>query len=391
MATVETRYFNSSKEEMIEKKKQILQSCVSEERSMSSSERSLVDSIDKELEKLEMKNRKEDDVKMTDLRKAKNGEELGQIEVREHHMGYNPDSQGSSFNGAKHVSMQNAVLDLMHKNAVILGHVNMQQVQGERKLPVAVNNNEKTAIVLENEAFSEKDYGVVFKSLECQKLGQMSVVSTETLQDSDVNVAQLIADQTSKDYARKVEELLLVGAEKGKAEGCLVCADANVVEVAGVDYNAFVDALYSLPKNARTKAVYITDNEGLKALRKMKDGNQRPLLQQSVDSIGQRGQDYLLGCPVVEVEATNLPDGVAGAFVDFDDAMFVGVGRNFNMVRDDSMKRQYDQVCFVSNMRFGCIIKDPKCIAIIKQEAIDSGDSEGSEGSEDSGEQEGNE
>ena len=368
MATVETRYFNSSKEEMIEKKKQILQSCVSEERSMSSSERSLVANIDKELEKIEMENRnRKEDVKMTDLRNAKNGEELGQIEVRDvHHMGYNPASQGSNFNEAKHVSMQNAVLDLMHKNAVILGHVNMQQVQGERKLPIAVNDNEKTAIVLENEAFSEKDYGVVFKSLECQKLGQMSVVSTETLQDSDVNVAQLIADQTAKDYSRKVEELLLVGAEKGKAEGCLVCADANVVEAVAVDYDAFVDALYSLPKHARAKAVYVTDNEGLKALRKMKDANQRPLLQQSVDSIGQRGNDYLLGCPVVEVEATNLPDGVAGAFVDFDDAMFVGVGRQFNMVRDDSMKRQYDQVCFVSNMRFGCIIKDPKCIAIIK-------------------------
>ena len=365
MATVEQRFFSYSKEELIERKKAILTRAVSEERSMTARENQEVNSIDKELEKM-MENRKEDK-QMTDLRNAKNGEELGQIEVRDvHHMGYNPASQGSNFNEAKHVSMQNAVLDLMHKEAVVLGHVNMQQVQGERKLPVAVNDNEKTAIVLENEAFSEKDYGVVFKSLECQKLGQMSVVSTETLQDSDVNVAQLIADQTAKDYARKVEELLLVGAEKGKAEGCLVCKDANVVEAVAVDYDAFVDALYSLPKNARAKAVYITDNEGLKALRKMKDGNQRPLLQQSVDSIGQRGQDFLLGCPVVEVEATNLPDGVAGAFVDFDDAMFVGVGRQFNMVRDDSMKRQYDQVCFVSNMRFGCIIKDPKCIAIIK-------------------------
>lgn len=367
MAKVTNYVYEENIEDLKLEKRQMLQRAVDNNVSLTKSENKRLQEIDKILNENGGKNRMKNENR--DLRNAKNGEELGQIEVRDvHHMGYNPASQGSNFNEAKHVSMQNAVLDLMHKNAVILGHVNMQQVQGERKLPVAVNDNLKTAIVLENESFTEKDYGVVFKSLECQKLGQMSVVSTETLQDSDVNVAQLIADQTAKDYARKVEELLLVGAEKNKAEGCLVCADANVVEVAAVDYNAFVDALYSLSKNARAKAVYVTDNEGLKALRKMKDGNQRPLLQQSVDSIGQRGQDFLLGCPVVEVEATNLPEGVAGAFVDFDDAMFVGVGRNFNMVRDDSMKRQYDQVCFVSNMRFGCIIKDPKCIAIIKQQ-----------------------
>ena len=372
MAKVIEKIYEPDIATLKEEKRAMLQDAVANERSLTPEENRRLKQIDSILEsENENRNRKEDKQIMENkFKNAKNGEELANVEfeIREHHMGYNSASSGSNFSEAKVVSMQQQVLDLMHKDAVVLSHVNMYQVQGERKLPVAVNNNEKTAIVLENEAFTERDYGVQFKSLECQKLGQMSVVSTETLQDSEVNVAQLIAQQTAKDYARKVEELLLVGSEKGKAEGVLVAEDANVVEVAGLDYNSFVDAFYSLPKNARAKAVYLTDNEGLKALRKMKDANQRPLLQQSVDSIGQRGQDFVLGCPVVEVEATNLPEGVYGAFVDFDDAVFAGVGRQFNMVRDDSMKRQYDQVCFVSNMRFGCIVKDAQCISVIKQQ-----------------------
>lgn len=302
------------------------------------------------------------------IKNAKNGEELGQVEVRSHHMNYNPayNGQGSSFEEAKKVTMQQQVMDLLHKNAVVLDHVVFNEVQGERKLPVAVNNNEKTAIVLENEAFSERDYGVTFKNLECQKLGQMSVVSAESLLDSEVRVDLLIADQTAKDYSRKMEELILVGATPGKAEGVLVAEDAHVVEATGAGYDCLVDALYSLPKFARAKAVYVTDNENIKNLRRLVDSNGRPIMEASTNSIGQRGQDLVLGCPVVEVEATNLPDGVVGAFVDFDDALFVGMGKTFSMVRDDSMKRQYDQVCFVSNLRFGCIIKDAQCIAVIK-------------------------
>lgn len=347
-------------------KREILQRAIDNNVSLTKQENRRLQEIDKILNSEKMEDKKM--VENRDLKNAKNGEDLSQLEIREHHMGYNPASNGANYNEAKIVTIQQKVYDLLHKNAVVLNHVQMQQVQGERKLPIAVNNNEKCAIVLENEAFSEKDYGVRFKSMECQKLGQMSVVSAEAMVDSEVSVAHLIADQTAKDYARKLEELLLVGNAENKAEGVLVAEGANVVEVAGVNYEALVDAFYSLPKHARSKAVYVTDNAGLKALRKMKDANQRPLLQNGMDSIGQRGQDLLFNCPVVEVEATAMPEGVAGAFVDFDDAVFAGMSRQFSMVRDDSMRRNYDQICFVSSLRFGCVVVDPKCIAIIKQQ-----------------------
>lgn len=353
-------------EDLKMEKREILQRAIDNNVSLTKQENRRLQEIDKILNSEKMEDKKM--VENRDLKNAKNGEDLSQLEIREHHMGYNPASNGANYNEAKIVTIQQKVYDLLHKNAVVLNHVQMQQVQGERKLPIAVNNNEKCAICLENEAFTEKDYGVRFKSMECQKLGQMSVVSAEAMVDSEVSVAHLIADQTAKDYARKLEELLLVGNAENKAEGVLVCADANVVECAGVDYNTLVDAFYSLPKFARSKAVYMTDNAGVKALRKMKDANQRPLLQNGMDSIGQRGQDLLFNCPVVEVEATAMPEGVAGAFVDFDDAVFAGMSRQFSMVRDDSMRRNYDQVCFVSSLRFGCVVVDPKCIAVIKQQ-----------------------
>ena len=90
MATVEQRFFSYTKEELIEKKKQILQSCVSEERSMSSSERSLVASIDRELEQMENKNRKEDkEMDNKEFRSLlKSGKELSDMEYRadSHHV-----------------------------------------------------------------------------------------------------------------------------------------------------------------------------------------------------------------------------------------------------------------------------------------------------------------
>ena len=78
-----------------------------------------------------------------------------------------------------------------------------------------------------------------------------------------------------------------------------------------------------------------------------------------------RSAEVVFGCPVVEVEQSVMPENTYCAFVDFQDAVFAGVGRQFNLVRDDSMKRAYDQVCYVSSMRFGQIVVDAKCISLV--------------------------
>lgn len=299
----------------------------------------------------------------------KNNEELAdfELETRNIHMGYNPSyaEVGANVGASKVSTLQQTILDLMHEQAVVLQFVNAQMIQGERKLPIAVNSNKKTAIVLENEQFTEKDYAVSFKALETQKLGQMTVLSRETLEDNQLNIPMMVADQVSKDFARKLEELVLVGAVAGKAEGVLVAEGANKTVATALTVDALVDALYALPKMAREKAVLIVDNATLKALRKLKDQNGRPLMEYSTAKLGDRGAEVVLGCPVVEVEQDVMPSNVHCAFVDFADAVFAGVGRQFNLVRDDSMKRAYDQVVYVANMRFGQIVVDPKCISLV--------------------------
>ena len=374
MAKVETYTISKEKEisECKEIMKNLLQGALKEQRSMSDLEQRKYDKYANRLAELEQnENRKESKQMDKKFQEFKNNEELANFEVRNVHMGYNPsfDEVGVNVGESKVSTLSQTILDLLHENAVVLNYVPMQTIQGERKLPIAVNNNKKSAIVLENEQFTEKDYAVSFKSLETQKLGQMTVLSRETLEDNELNVPVMVADQTAKDYARKLEELVLVGAVPGKAEGVLVAEGAHKTvakEVADeLTVDSLIDAFYALPKMAREKAVLIVDNETLKTLRKLKDQNGRPLMEYSTAKLGDRSEEVVFGCPVVEVEQSVMPENVFCAFVDFQDAVFAGVGRQFNLVRDDSMKRAYDQVCYVSSMRFGQIVVDAKCISLV--------------------------
>lgn len=371
LAKVETITISKEKEiaECKEIMSNILSYAIEERRSMTELEERKYNQYKNRLEELEKTDRKEENKTMDkkEFRNFKNNEELADFEVRNVHMGYNPSfaEVGVNVGESKVSTLSQTILDLLHENAVVLNYLPMQTIQGERKLPIAVNNNKKSAIVLENEQFTEKDYAVSFKSLETQKLGQMTVLSRETLEDNQLNVPAMVADQTAKDYARKLEELVLVGAVPGKAEGVLVAKGANKTVAEALTVDSLVDAFYALPKMAREKAVLIVDNDTLKALRKLKDQNGRPLMEYSTAKLGDRSAEVVFGCPVVEVEQDVMPSNTYCAFVDFQDSVFAGIGRQFNLVRDDSMKRAYDQVCYVSSMRFGQIVVDAKCISLV--------------------------
>ena len=298
------------------------------------------------------------------------GENIADVEVRAMHMGYGS-TEGTNVGQTQQVTVQREILRKLGDDAVIVGMMPFEEMAGKRKIAISDQNKGKVALVSEGEVFGQKDYDLTLKEIELVKMGQMSVISNESLQDSEFDLQGFIINETARDYARKVEELMLVGQVVGKAEGMLMAEQSPVTTTAGAGVIALKDltnAYYNLAPELRQHAdlVFVCDNATNKAIHLLEDGNGKPLIQSSTDPLTGRPVEYIFGARIVEVRATNMPDGVMGAFAVPTVAMKAFVGRNFNVNVDQSKRSEYDQTVLVSSMRFACAVVDPSAVSLIK-------------------------
>lgn len=320
----------------------------------------------------EVINTKGDEVKMEnkEFRNAlKTGENLADMEVRSHHI-MGTVSGGSDLSAQRKETLQQNILRKMGEDARLVGFIPFKEQNGKVKIPVSSNKG-TVAKVSEGERFAEKNYQLSYKVADTVKYSQISTLTNELLEDSDLAIQQFVVEETARDYARTLEEDFLKGNISGKVEGVAVCPQAKQVVLAGdeITVTDLKKAYFSLPVDVRNAQdlLFITDTNGILALDCLESADGRALLQPAADpQMAGKYFNQLYNAKVLEVEATALPVGTVGVFVSPSLAVHAGLARTMNINVDHSKRSEYDETVVLSSMRCGFIVKDPDAIAILK-------------------------
>ena len=190
----------------------------------------------------------------------------------------------------------------------------IQTSHGERKIPVVASHG-TAAWVDENEEIPESDEKFGQITLNAHKLATLIKISEELLQDSVFNLEAYIAKEFARRIGRAEEEAFLVGSGTGRPTGVLN-GEAIATANAAISADDIIDLYHSLREPYRKSAVFITNDQTVKLIRKLKDANGQYLWQPSLQA---GTPDSILGRPFKT--SVFVPTAAAGkkvlAFGDF--------------------------------------------------------------------------
>jgi HK97 family phage major capsid protein len=179
-----------------------------------------------------------------------------------------------------------------------ISHV-IQTNSGEHKIPVVAS--EGTAAWLEEEAaYTESNTQFSQVSLSAHKLGTLIKVSEELLNDSAFDLMSYLSDEFGRRLGNAEEQAFLTGTGTGQPTGILTdtngaSAGSTAAKADTLTFDDLIELFYSLRAPYRQNAVFLMNDDTVKAIRKMKDNNGQYIWQPSV----QAGQpDRILNCPV---------------------------------------------------------------------------------------------
>jgi HK97 family phage major capsid protein len=186
-------------------------------------------------------------------------------------------------------------------------------------------------------------------------------VSVQLLEDAAVNVESEVASDLAQEFGR-LEGVSFVSGNGFKKPLGFMTAGQGIVEVitgsaatiadSDGQANALIAALYDLPQQYRSRAVFMMNGTTLGNVRKLKTVDKQYLWQPGIQA-GEPGT--LLGRPVIE--APDMPDEGAGAFPiilgDFDAAYRIYDRVAMSMLRDPYTQATTGKVRFHARRRVG--------------------------------------
>ena len=158
---------------------------------------------------------------------------------------------------------------------------------GERKINIAATKP-AAAWIDEGEALTFGDATFAQINLDAHKLHVAVKVTEELLYDNAFQLEKYILRQFSKALANAEEDAFLNGTGVGQPLGLLAAAGGAEVGVTAaatnkITYDELVDLVYSLKRPYRKNAAFLTNDQTVGALRKLKDQNGHPLWHDSVE------------------------------------------------------------------------------------------------------------
>lgn len=164
---------------------------------------------------------------------------------------------------------------------------------GDKVIPVVASHGAASWIAEEG-AFAESDDAFGTQTLGAHKVGTLIKISEELLNDSAFDMESYIAKEFARRIGAAEEAAFIAGNGTGKPTGLLATAETGVTTAAAaaITSDEIIDLVYSLKPQYRKKASFIMQDATVKAIRKLKDGNQQYIWQPGM----QAGQpDRLLG------------------------------------------------------------------------------------------------
>ena len=240
----------------------------------------------------------------------------------------------------------------------------IQTAQGNPiNFPTSDGTSEVGELIGENTTATSADVSFGVKTLSTYKYSSKIVtVPFELLQDSSVDVEALVRARLATRLARITNTHFTTGTGTGQPNGIVTAATAGKTGTTGqtttVIYDDLVDLQHSIDPAYRAggNAKFMMNDASLKVIRKLKDGQQRPIFVPGYE-VGVPGgvPDTLLGSPVVvnqdvAVMAANAKSILFGdfSFYKIRDVMDVSLFRF-----TDSAYTKLGQVGFLAWMRAG--------------------------------------
>lgn len=264
------------------------------------------------------------------------------------------------------------LIQKLHENNILrsISHV-IHINSGEHKIPLVAT--EGTAAWLEEEAtYTESNTQFSQVSLSAYKLGTLIKVSEELLNDSAFNLMGYLSEEFGRRLGDAEEKSFLTGTGSGQPTGVLNDATGATLgstakSATDINFDDLIDLFYSLRAPYRKNAVFIMNDDTIKAVRKLKDKNDQYIWQPSV----QAGQpDRILNCPVLTSQymptlaASNKP-------VLFGDFNYYWIadrqGRTFKRLNE--LYAVTGQVCFLGSQRVDAKVILPEAIKYLSMAA----------------------
>ena len=163
----------------------------------------------------------------------------------------------------------------------------IQTSSGDRKIPVITQKGE-ACWMEEEEAYTLSDDAFGQIALSAYKVGTAIKISEELLNDSIFDLPSYIAKEFARRIGTKEEEAFLIGDGKGKPTGIFAATggaeNGATTTGATITFDDVIELFYSLKSPYRKKAVWILNEQTVKALRKIKDNTGNFIWQPSVST-----------------------------------------------------------------------------------------------------------
>lgn len=206
-------------------------------------------------------------------------------------------------------TIANKIIKKMYDICPVLEKATKYTVKGKLSIPYYDETSGDITMAYANEFEDLQSKSGSFKTIELAGFlaGVLTKVSKSLVNNSQFNIVSFVVDQMAYNAARFVERELLIGTT-GKIEGLskvtLVKTAASATAITAdelIEFQALVKDVF------QNNAIWIMSSNTRTALRKLKDGNNRYLLQ---DDITAPFGKVLLGKPVYISD--NMPDMETG-------------------------------------------------------------------------------
>lgn len=191
--------------------------------------------------------------------------------------------------------------------------------------------------------------------LGAEKYTNLVVLSEEVINDNDYNLEKEMQDQLVEAFALTMDELIVKG--DGTVEGLEGFTANKVTQSASgvITADEIIDLFFKLPIQYRKNACWVINDDTAKALTKLRDAQDRPMLVESYNEDVFGSTYKLLGRPVI---VNNNVDGLdAGSskkaifIVNLDQAMVVGLRKNLTIQKSNEALFLQDGVAIKANTR----------------------------------------
>lgn len=201
------------------------------------------------------------------------------------------------------------------------------------------------------------------------KVGALSVVTHEAMEDMFINLENWIRDDFGTAFAELEEDDFVNGDGVKKPRGFMLDAETGVTTAAAAAITAdeLIDMQHALKRKFRNNAIWVMNDATVKAIRKLKDSSGQYLWQPSI----QAGKPNTLLGRTLEV-SDRMPTVAAGAkaiaYGDFNWYRILD-RRGLYFQRLNELYATSGQVGFLAYKRYDAKLLDNSAIQILKMKA----------------------